>query len=111
TGITSLFNTAGAAVGPLLASFVFLPTLGFQSSLLLCAAGYVACSILVSPKWPVCRWQRVVLSLLAAASLTTVGFFPWHRAEQHFAHAREPYSRDGSRLVRRIEGSADTIQL
>src|SRR5438552_626164 len=40
TGITTLFNTTGAAAGPLLASFVLLPGVGYQWSLLLCTAGY-----------------------------------------------------------------------
>src|SRR5207245_2325436 len=39
-GITTLFNTTGAAIGPLLAGFVLLPKLGFQSSLIVCAIGY-----------------------------------------------------------------------
>src|SRR5438046_9763203 len=39
-GITTLFNTAGAAIGPLLAGFVLLPRIGFQSSLLVCAIVY-----------------------------------------------------------------------
>ncbi|MEY2504946.1 MAG: spermidine synthase, partial [Verrucomicrobiota bacterium] len=38
TGLTIFFNTIGAACGPLLAGFVFLPQLGFQSSLIFCAA-------------------------------------------------------------------------
>src|SRR5205807_7825451 len=38
-GITTLFNTAGGATGPLLAGFVLLPKLGFQSSLIVCAVG------------------------------------------------------------------------
>ena len=40
TGLTTLFNTTGAAAGPLVASFILLPSIGFQSSLILCAAGY-----------------------------------------------------------------------
>src|SRR5207253_3367669 len=48
TGITTLFNTTGASVGPLIASFVLLPAIGYQWSLLICAAGYVLLGILVS---------------------------------------------------------------
>src|SRR5438105_1432552 len=46
TGITTLFNTIGAAFGPLLASFVLLPGIGYQSSLIACAAGYALLSII-----------------------------------------------------------------
>src|SRR5439155_13066162 len=48
TGITTLFNTAGAALGPLVASFVLLPAVGYQWSLILCAGGYALLSILVT---------------------------------------------------------------
>src|SRR5207245_10251722 len=51
TGITTLFNTTGAAVGPLLASFVLLPSIGFQWSLISCAGAYTLLSILVSERW------------------------------------------------------------
>src|SRR5205823_325963 len=45
-GITTLFNTAGGATGPLLAGFILLPKLGIQSSLIVCAVGYaVLCLI------------------------------------------------------------------
>src|SRR5207237_10143957 len=45
-GITTLFNTAGGAIGPALAGFLLLPKLGFQSSLIVCAVGYaVLCLI------------------------------------------------------------------
>src|SRR4030095_9635223 len=50
TGITTLFNTTGAAAGPLIASFVLLPAIGYQWSLLICAAGYVLLGILASER-------------------------------------------------------------
>src|SRR5215813_12224762 len=50
TGITTLLNTAGAAIGPLVASFVLLPSIGFQWSLVLCAAAYVLLAALCSER-------------------------------------------------------------
>src|SRR5207248_2298781 len=50
TGLTTLFNTTGAAASPLLASFVLLPSIGFQWSLILCAAGYALLAVLVSER-------------------------------------------------------------
>ena len=50
TGITTLCNTTGAAIGPLLASFVLLPGIGFQSSIIICAAAYALLSILVTER-------------------------------------------------------------
>src|SRR5438552_5463466 len=48
TGLTTLFNTIGATFGPLLASFVLLPGIGFQASLIFCAAGYALLAFLMS---------------------------------------------------------------
>ncbi len=48
TGISALFNTTGAAIGPMVASFVLLPALGYQRSLICCAAGYALLSIVVT---------------------------------------------------------------
>jgi spermidine synthase len=113
TGLTILFNTTGAAVGPLLASFVLLPWLGFQSSLIVCAAGYTGLAILVSEKatWSIRRPLGIVLFALAAVFILIIATFPYNRDETHFANARRPYEADGSHLIKRIEGTADTVQL
>ena len=60
TGLTVLFNTIGAACGPLLAAFLLLPRLGFQSSLIFCAAVYAGLALLMSQKesWSVRRTSR-----------------------------------------------------
>src|SRR6266496_3594670 len=50
TGVTALLNTTGAAIGPLVASFVLLPALGYQTSLICCAAGYALLSIIVTER-------------------------------------------------------------
>ena len=50
TGLTALLNTTGAAIGPLVASFVLLPILGYQTSLICCAAGYALLSLLVTER-------------------------------------------------------------
>src|SRR5262249_35150982 len=57
TGITTLVNTTGAAVGPLIATFVLLPSIGYQWSLLICAAGYALLGILISEdaRWSIRR--------------------------------------------------------
>src|SRR5437868_653217 len=97
TGLTTLFNTIGAAVGPLLASFVLLPTIGFQWSLTLCAAGYAVLSIFVTARggWSLLRNLSgfVVLGLWAVVILT-LAIFPYRRAETHFEHASRLYEVD-----------------
>ncbi len=112
-GLTILFNTTGAALGPLLACFVLLPWLGFQSSFILCAACYAGLAILASdkPTWSIRRPPGITLLALAAMFILIIATFPYHRDETHFANARRPYEADGSHLIKRIEGSADTLQL
>lgn len=113
TGLTILFNTIGAALGPLLAGFVLLPRLGFQSSLILCAAVYAGLAVLTSQKqsWSVRRLSGIVMVSLGAAFVLILTIFPYHRDELHLGNARLPYEGDGSVLLKKIEGTADTFQL
>ena len=118
TGITTLFNTAGAAAGPLLASFVLLPGVGYQWSLLLCAAGYVLLSVIVSERstWAIGRPVGRLTIALCAGAILLMAILPYHRADSHFSHASRPYETDEhgnvlAHLVKRIEGTSDTLQL
>src|SRR5205814_3012248 len=110
TGLTMLFNTIGAAFGPLLAGFLLLPRLGFQSSLIFCAAVYAGLAVLTSQKqsWSVRRLSGITMYSLSAVFVLILSIFPYHRDEIHFANARRPYEVDGSVLLKKIEGTADT---
>ncbi|MFN2622250.1 MAG: hypothetical protein ABR611_05335 [Chthoniobacterales bacterium] len=112
-GITVLFNTVGAALGPMLAGFILLPRLGFQSSLILCAGAYGGLAILTSQRqsWSIRRLPGIAMVSLSAIVVLILAIFPYHRDEIHFANARRPYEADGSVLVKKIEGTADTYQL
>jgi len=118
TGITTLFNTTGAAIGPLLASFVLLPSVGFQWSLILCAGGYALLSFLASERSSWCFRQPIGLVVVGlwAAAIRILAIFSFHRDEKHFAHASRPYEADSeghfpARVVKRIEGNSATYQL
>ena len=118
TGITTLFNTAGSAVGPLLASFVLLPRVGYQWSLLLCATGYVLLSVLVSERasWSIRRPIGWVTIALCASAILLMAVLPYHRAESDFSHATRPHVSDEhgnvlAHVVKRVEGTSDTLQL
>jgi spermidine synthase len=113
TGLTVLFNTIGAAAGPLLAGFLLLPRLGFQSSLIVCAVVYAALAFLTTQKqsWSFRRLSGIAIPSLGAAFVLILAIFPYHRDEIHFANARRPYEADGSILIKKIEGTADTFQL
>jgi spermidine synthase len=109
-GITTLFNTFGAAVGPLLAGFLLLPQFGFQSSLIVCAIVYAILCLLVSRAndWSPKRPTLLVLSVLFVVS---IAMFPRHRDELHFANARKLFESEDQHLVKKIEGTSDTWQL
>jgi len=118
TGLTTLFNTSGAALGPLLASFVLLPTVGFQWSLLLSAASYTFLAIFVSERgnWSFKRPLGIATFTLLAAFILITALFPYGRDQVHFAHASLPYVRDGrgnliAHVVKKVEGTSDTLQL
>jgi spermidine synthase len=115
TGITTLFNTAGAAVGPLLASFILLPGVGYQWSLILCATAYALLSIFVTGRagWSL---RRPFVVGLWAALILTLAIFPYRRAQAHFAHASHSFEVTDkgnvlAHVVKRIEGTSDTWQL
>jgi spermidine synthase/predicted MFS family arabinose efflux permease len=115
TGITTLFNTAGAAVGPLVASLILLPGIGYQWSLILCAAGYALLSILVTERGAWSLRRPFVVGLWAAVILI-LAIFPYRRTEAHFSHASHPFEVDDqgdvlAHVVKKIEGTSDTWQL
>jgi spermidine synthase len=118
TGITTLFNTTGAAAGPLVASFVLLPAIGYQWSLLICAAGYVLLGILISESssWSIRRPIGVATIAFCGIAIVLLAILPHRRAESHFEHASRPYETDEhgevlAHVVKRIEGTSDTLQL
>src|SRR5438874_8510351 len=119
-GIMTLFNTAGAAIGPLLAGFALLPKLGFQSSLIICAIVYAVIALisgkLTQPSQTTARQAasptgKLLLLGLSVVFLVTLAFFPRHRDEMHFANARRLYESEEQHLVKKIEGTTGTWQL
>jgi spermidine synthase len=118
TGVATLFNTSGAAIAPLLASFVFLPSLGFQNTLILCAAGYVLLALIASQSqsWSFRRPSGLAMIALTLAAILIFAIFPYHRNQRHFSYATWPYEADEraqiiGHVVKRVEGTADTFQL
>jgi len=95
-GLTTLFNTTGAAAGPLLAGFALLPTIGFQWSLMFSSVGYALIGILVSERssWSFRRPVGLIIIGLSTVLILILAIFPYHRDEAHFAHASRPYEMD-----------------
>ena len=96
-----------------MAAFILLPRLGFQASLIVCAILYVCLAALTSHKqsWSVRRASGITIVSLGVCFVLILCFFPYQRAQIHFANARRPYEADGSVLLKKIEGTADTFQL
>ena len=112
-GLTTLFNTGGAAAGPLLAGFVLIPNIGFQWALITCAVGYALLAAMASDRssWSLKRPLGITMSGLCLALFVILIVFPYHRDKAHFANARRPYEADQSHLIVKIEGASDTFQL
>jgi predicted membrane-bound spermidine synthase len=113
TGLTILFNTIGAALGPLLAGFLLLPRLGFQASLIFCATIYAAMAVLTTEResWSMRRLSGIATVSLSLGFVLMLLLFPYRRDETHLTNARRPYEGDGAVLIKKIEGTADTFQL
>ncbi|MDQ6808874.1 MAG: fused MFS/spermidine synthase [Verrucomicrobiota bacterium] len=111
TGLATLANTAGAAAGPLLATFLLLPMLGFQTTLIICATGYVLLAVFAWPRGSLKSWSTLGSIALAIIFAVTLLLFPFGRDEAHFANARRGYESAGLHLVKKIEGTSDTYQL
>ena len=77
TGVTTLFNTTGAAIGPLFASFALLPCIGYQWSLVFCAVIYGLLSVLVSERssWSIRRPIGLIITTLSAAVVLLLAIF------------------------------------
>jgi spermidine synthase len=110
-GITTLFNTAGAAIGPLLAGFVLLPKFGFQASLVYCSGAYFVFYLVAPMGKSQTRSVKLVVLGLSFLAVFTWADFPKHRAELHFANARKLYESEEQHLVTKIEGETGTWQL
>ena len=118
TGITTLFNTAGCAVGPLVASFLLLPSVGFQSSLVICAAAYALLALVGSERasWSPWRPSGLILILSTIVFVALLFLFSNGRAETHFREARTEHEIDERAVIvahpiARVEGNAETYQL
>ncbi len=106
-GLTTLFNTSGAAAGPLLASFVLLPGIGFQWTLILCAGSYALLAVMAGERssWSLRRPLGATMLGLCLTLIVIARTFPYHRDEAHFANARRPYEVDQSHSDQKDRGN------
>ena len=118
-GWLTLANTAGAAAGPPLAAWVWLPHAGMEGTFFVFALGYGLVALLAglagaTPSVVSARaWTHDgrKAGLVATAVLVLASFtFPFGTmARTYFARAAAAYGGDGSTIVAVREGVADTL--
>lgn len=107
-GLLTLLNTTGAAVGPLVAAFVLLPSLGAESSLLLIAVVYAASGAILIPAVPGPRFGHRAAALAFVIVLALFPFGSMARDHVRVALARWSVGTE-TELVWLEEGVAETV--
>ncbi|PYQ49682.1 MAG: spermidine synthase [Acidobacteria bacterium] len=92
-------NTIGAAIGPIIAGFVLIPTIGVEGSFFTIGVLYVVIALLAMR-------NRISLIPIAIAAVTLV-FFPFHLWRNYFLPNATHEYRD-SRIVAVREGPIET---
>jgi spermidine synthase len=81
TGVLTLANTAGAALGAFAGGFVLLPAVGMEASFFLMAALYGVIGLVV---WKKCQSLRLVLYPFGAGLFLALALFPWGAMKQRY---------------------------
>ena len=98
-------NTFGCILGPLFASYLFLPVLGVKVSLLLLSAALMACFIVYYYR-SLLRWKWSIAITTLFASLLTVGWFFNDTYEEYFhSYVHSMMHRDYAATVTSIGGT------
>lgn len=113
-GAVAFANTAGAMVGPLIATFVMLPGLGIERTILTLAAGYGLVALLAAGKaGPLGEASRRAVALRWLAAVTFGAFialFPFGLMKNHLSlRPARPYLDQGQRIEAYREGLTETI--
>ena len=99
--MTTFANTVGAAIGPLVAGFVMIPTIGIERSLFVIGVLYLLITIItMNPR----RLEGIAAGVIA---ILTLAFFPFHLFDNYFLpDATREYTN--SRIVAVREGPIET---
>lgn len=114
TGLLTLANTAGAALGPLVAGFLLLPTWGMETTFfaLVSLYGLVAACCLAGEEIAGGRamLRRPGLAAAAVVFVIVLAMFPWGRMQSRYlAVVEKRYAAAGERVVAVREGLTETI--
>lgn len=112
TGLLTLANTMGGAVGSLLGGFVLLPRLGIETSLWLLALAYGGVALLAyeTDHAPRRRADWVALAACGALFVALIAAFPFGFMQRRFLpKVLARFTSDGSRVVLVREGLTESI--
>jgi spermidine synthase len=113
-GFLTLANTAGAAVGALSGSLVFLPRLGVERSLFVLALVYGVIGLLLFPqperRLPRTRGQNLLGATAVAVYAAVVALFPFGLMQNHLLRRMlSAHTSDGSRPIAFRETVTETL--
>jgi predicted membrane-bound spermidine synthase len=101
--VTTFANTIGAAIGPMIAGMVLIPSIGVENSFFAVAVLYAAIAALtVRPNVP-----RMALGIAGATAVLTLVLFPFHLFANYFLPVATRQYRD-SRIIAVREGPIET---
>lgn len=101
-GLLTMANTLGAMLGPLIAGFVLLPTVGLASTIFVLALAYGVGALLVM--------SRLVQLPAIGMLIIVAALFPFDMLPEHvYPRVVERFTKDGSELVAVHEGAGETV--
>ena len=110
-GLVTMANTIGAMIGPLLAGFVLIPSMGMEVSFFVLGLAYAAVALLLVDR---AQWMSPARSVveygLAGSLVLAVALFPFGRMQRYLGIASAGYMGDDTRIVAVREGLTETIQ-
>lgn len=108
TGVLTLANTTGAALGGFAGGFLLLPTLGMEASFFLMAVLYGVIGLVLFTR---CRAPRPVLVPIGGSLVLALALFPWGAMQQrHLLTAARRYAGNREwQVVELREGLDATI--
>ncbi len=111
-GLVTMANTLGAMIGPLVAGFGLLPTVGMEASLFILCALYALPALLCAGKaapWPSLRASRF-LQITAVAFVAFLALFPFGAMQGYLNRACADFLKDGEVMAKTVEGVTGTLQ-
>ena len=111
TGIATLYNTIGAALGSLLAGFVLLPTIGMEFSFFVVAAGYCLVAFVVPSESEDCRKDSDSVDPWSSSGRRCIAraVSVWHH-DEHALRAAGRDARPNHTLISAREGLVETLR-